>query len=418
MRDEKKELNAAINADIQRQQQRQRFEHDEETKNRAHLRATLDRQVSDLDRKAKDARMQSLTEAAELKARCTQQLCQELQTQANRKKAMKQDADDMRAQQAQRTSNSRGARQRDADELNETIRTQANQEEYRLAAQQERLRAAQANADAKEAVFMSTAFAESNAKNMYETKRQERDEKQHQMRADLHYSRREAARERQRQTMLNTLNMQLGASGGKKELERIGKEKDRDAVNTSHRLAIEADLARLRQKKQEEVELQADLVKQMKDKQAREREELDGFKPNAATNTMEVNQAFLDMSFARAKSAGSLPKSNDLMHRVDASRHLDKPCGRAEVKPWVDIASSLGIGGGTGVFGGEGHMKMKMASTGGMKRIMTKQSAMAMRDHQMQATWSEGVSGSELKSGMKNAKKRHQAQLMDKRDCY
>lgn len=286
-----------------------------------------------------------------------------------------------------------------------------------MAAQQDRLSKAQARADANEDVYNRTAGRELSMRNTHEITRQERDAKKHEIRTDLHYSRREAARERQRQNMLNTLNMQSNAADNKKELEKMGKLKDKEAVDTAVRLGLEADIERHRARRAEELQMQAELVKMMAQKQQREREERDGFKPPAATNTMEVNKAFLEQSMARASSTGALPKSKDLMHTVDAPRHLDKPCGR-EVKPWVDIAKSHGLGGVVGVFGGEGHLKLKLAATGGQQRLLTKTAGLAMRDHQMQATWSEGLTAADMKTGLKAAKARQEAQLRDKTDRF
>jgi len=417
MKDEGNEMARAVSADIARQKRRSKLEADEAAQSRANLRATLDKQKADLDRRARESRLQQLTEGAELKARTMQQLTQELQSQANRKKGLKKDADDMRREIERRAQQTNDDKLRAQEELRNTIKEQTLQDEFRLAATQDRLRAAQANSDAKEANYNRTAGAELNAKNTHELTRQDRDEKKMQMRQDLHYSRREAARERQRQNMLNTLNMQQGADRNRKELERIGKEKDKEAVDTAARLALESDMARHRQRRQEEVETQAQLVKMMAEKQARERVERDGFKPPASTNTMEVNKAFLDMSIARATCNGNF-KSSDPMHHVDAAKHLDKPMGKVEVKPWVDIAKSHGLGGVNGVFGGEGHMKLKLASTGGLKRILTKTTGLAMRDHAMQATWSEGLSDADMKTGLKAAKKRHHANMVDKTDRF
>eukprot|EP00931_Biecheleriopsis_adriatica_P117592 TRINITY_DN93095_c0_g1_i1.p1 TRINITY_DN93095_c0_g1~~TRINITY_DN93095_c0_g1_i1.p1 ORF type:complete len:573 (+),score=158.93 TRINITY_DN93095_c0_g1_i1:116-1720(+) len=418
MKDGRSDMARAVTADIERQNRVKQVQQAEAMKTRANLRASLDKQVEDLERRAKEARMESLKEGAELKARCMQQLCQELQSQANKKKAMKKDAENMQREIERRAALASNDKKAEAAELRATIKEQTLQEEFRLAAQQDRMSKAQARADASEDIYNKTAGLELSMRNTHELTRQERDVKKHELRSDLHYSRREAARERQRQNMLNTLNMQSSASGNKKELERIGKQKDKEAVDTAVRLSLEADLERARQRKAEEVQRQADLVQMMAEKQKRDREDRDGFKPPAATNTMEVSKSFLQMSMARAASAGALPKSKDLMHQVDASRHLDKPMGRAEVKPWVDIAKSHGLGGVVGVFGGEGHLKLKLAATGGTQRLLTKTAGLAVRDHQMQATWSEGLTSSDMKTGLKAARARQEAQQRDKSDRF
>eukprot|EP00931_Biecheleriopsis_adriatica_P046727 TRINITY_DN2685_c0_g1_i1.p1 TRINITY_DN2685_c0_g1~~TRINITY_DN2685_c0_g1_i1.p1 ORF type:complete len:514 (-),score=121.18 TRINITY_DN2685_c0_g1_i1:131-1672(-) len=407
MKNDKAEAVRAISADIARQSRFQEVQSKETMKTRANLRASLDKHTEDLDRRAKEARMQSLTEGAQLKARCMHQLVQELQTQANKKKALQKDAEELKREVARRAALVSGEKQREQDELRETIKHQTMQDEFRVAAQQDRLSKAQAKADVNENMYNRTAARDLSMKNTQELTRQERDVQKHEIRTDLHYSRREAARERQRQHMLNTLNMQSEDAENKRHVVRIGKQQDKEAVDTAVRLDLEADLERHRQRKVEELKMQADLVNMMAEKQKRDQGETDGYKPPAARNTMAVNDSFLEMSMARAASTGAVPKSRDLMHQVDASRYLEKPMGRAEVKPW-DTAKSPSLGGAVGVFGGESHL------TGGTKRLLTKTAGLAMRDHQMQATWSEGLTPADLKTGLKAARARQEARIRDR----
>eukprot|EP00933_Yihiella_yeosuensis_P037071 TRINITY_DN30918_c0_g1_i1.p1 TRINITY_DN30918_c0_g1~~TRINITY_DN30918_c0_g1_i1.p1 ORF type:complete len:565 (+),score=113.81 TRINITY_DN30918_c0_g1_i1:91-1785(+) len=411
---EKEELNRAIEADAERFKRETQTKWENAMKTRQALRDGLGQQVAELERRAKNSRLQDLHDGAEIKARTMQQLAAEMAAQQKRKKNMKADADQMRREVAALKKNNSDSRLQEAEELREYIRTQNLQDEYRLAAQQERLRAAQANTDKNEENYNKTAGKDLNAKLKAEVERQERDAKKNDIRAELHYGRREAARERQRQNMCQTLKVQVASDHHRKELARMADDKEKAAIDAGVRNSMEQELANRRQKRQEELANQHQLVTQMAHKQEQLRKEEN--RPNIATNTMHVSPEFMAMSLARAKSAGSLPQTGALMHQLDASRNLEKPCGRpVEVKPWVNIALDHGVGGVVGVFGGQGNLGPKLAATGGKSRIMTKASALAMRDHHMMgASWSEGLTGADMRTGLKAAKDRSKASAQDR----
>lgn len=398
---ENEDMALAISADLQRTARQKEAVAEEEHKKRAVFRQGLNEQVAEQERRAQNSRLQLLHDAAEEKARAIQHVSQELLKQAERKKVAQQNATEILQEiQARRFGNTMN-KQKENEDLLESIRQQTLQDEYRLAAQQERLKVAQASADAMEKSYKSTAGKELFMRQTQEMNRQDRDEKIYNIRHDLHYSRREEARERQKQNMVKTLDIQVAARGSRTNLVAMQKQSERDAVNASTRQHMEQELEKSRVKKAEEVENQLALVRMMAEKQDRLRKE--GVRPNPSINTMAVTDSFLAMSMARASSTGKLAHSDDLMHQVDAAKSLTKPLGRADVKPWVDITRSHGVGGLTGVFSGEGNLRAKLQATGGPGRILTKEPSPL-----------EGVSAAEMKAALKSAKERARASAADK----
>eukprot|EP00439_Symbiodinium_sp_Y106_P073749 s239_g13.t5 len=302
-------------------------------------------------------------------------------------------------------------------------------EQYRLAAQQERLKAAQRTADAKEARYFATAGRDLEERYRHESMRQDRDEKQHNLRLQLHYARREAARKKQQEKVLQGMRMQQGAADNSRELDRMGKdgfsesrhcapfpllsalslpERERDAVNDAVRRAGEAEGAKLKRQREAELALQAEHAKMMLQKQQRDKAEADWPRPRITPGcSMAIDQSFVDMTEARAKGA-TVPKSYKPMHQVDAAKDLSKPLGAPRVKPWVDLAKSYGPGGVNGVFMGDGRTKQSLMATGGCRRILTEATA--------RKTWSEGIGAEDMKAGEQAALQRHHANLLDKTD--
>eukprot|EP00913_Durusdinium_trenchii_P002650 g2453.t1 len=377
-RDEHHDLVKTITAETLKMQVRENKEKEELSQKRRKMRQNLDEQMALQEERAKEARLHDLLEGAEVKAQSMQLLYEEVEAQKKRKEDMKKRGDEMR------------------------------QEEYRQAMKLERLRAHQARSDAREAHYFETAGRELDLRNSQEAERQDRDERQHNLRLDLHYSRREAARKQQLDKVLGEMRQQLGASDDQRGLDRLRQEKERHALSSAARIAAETDLQKHRQKRTAELEMQAELAKMMMEKQQREKDGLDGPKSRiTALCSMAIDQAFVDMTIARA-SGKAVPKSDKPMHQVDASKDLSKPLGKPRIKPWVDIAKSHGPGGVVGVFGGDGRVHQSLMATGGARRILT--------DAAARKTWSEGISADKMKEGQKAAEQRHLAQLHDKSD--
>ncbi|OLP90248.1 Kynurenine 3-monooxygenase [Symbiodinium microadriaticum] len=395
-----------VTADSFNKQRRTQMEKDNEHEKRMAMRKGLDEQMALIEERAKEARLQDLMEGAEIKARSIQLLCEDLDAQKKRREELKKHGNETLEAIARRATNNSNEKQMEKDELNARMREQLLQEQYRLAAQQERLKAAQRTADAKEARYFATAGRDLEERYQHESMRQDRDEKQHNLRLQLHYARREAARKKQQEKVLQGMRMQQGAADNSRELDRMGKERERDAVNDAVRRAGEAEGAKLQRQREAELALQAEHAKMMLQKQQREKAEADWPRPRITPGcSMAIDQSFVDMTAARAKGA-TVPKSYKPMHQVDAAKDLSKPLGAPRIKPWVDLAKSYGPGGVNGVFMGDGRTKQSLMATGGCRRILTEATA--------RKTWSEGIGAEDMKAGEQAALQRHHANLLDK----
>ncbi|CAE7694254.1 unnamed protein product [Symbiodinium sp. CCMP2456] len=395
-----------VTADSFNKQRRTQMEKDNEYEKRMAMRKGLDEQMALIEQRAKEARLQDLMEGAEIKARSIQLLCEDLDAQKKRREELKKHGNETLEAIARRATNNSNEKQMEKDELNARMREQLLQEQYRLAAQQERLKAAQRTADAKEARYFATAGRDLEERYQHESMRQDRDEKQYNLRLQLHYARRDAARKKQQEKVLQGMRMQQGAADNSRELDRMGKERERDAVNDAVRRAGEAEGAKLRRQREAELALQAEHAKMMLLKQQREKAQADWPRPRITPGcSMAIDQSFVDMTEARAKGA-TVPKSYKPMHQVDAAKDLSKPLGAPRVKPWVDLAKSYGPGGVNGVFMGDGRTKQSLMATGGCRRILTEAAA--------GKTWSEGIGAEDMKAGEQAALQRHHANLLDK----
>jgi len=407
-RDESLDMAKTIAAETLKMQNRENREKEELHQKRLRNRQNLDEQMALLEERAKESRLQDLLDGAETKARSMQLLYEEMENQKKRREDLKKRGDEMREEVARRAVQKSDSKQQDRDDMIAKMRSDDLQEEQRQRLKRERLDAFRSRADAREANYMAMAGREMELRNTQEAERQDRDEKQHNLRLDLHYSRRDRARKEQQDRVLGDMRMQLGAADDTRELVRLRQEHEKHAANTAARTAAETDLQKSRHHRKLELQMQAELAKMMMEKQSRERGTLDGPKSRiTALCSMAVDQSFVEMTKARAEGS-ALPKSNKAMHQLDASKDLSKPLGKPRVKPWVDIAKSHGPGGVVGVFGGDGRVHQSLMATGGSKRILTKDAA--------RKTWSEGISTDKMREGEKVAEQRHSAKMLDKTD--
>merc|ERR1712060_898931 len=151
----------------------------------------------------------------------------------------------------------------------------------------------------------------------------------HNMLMDMHYSRREVARERQRQKMVRTLDRQMGQAEKTRQLTNISKSAERDLVNESTRKSLEQDLQRMNAKKKEELELQSTLIAMMHEKQQRSKSE--GYRAPAAASTMKMTPSLMATGgLSSPAKGGAKSSSHDLTSNLHAAKHLTKPCGRPE----------------------------------------------------------------------------------------
>merc|ERR1712013_52283 len=221
----------------------------------------------------------------------------------------------------------RAQRIKDNNHERQLIQDSLDRAENREAAAQMRLAKAQAHLDAAADMFNKAAGKADRDREHAEVSRIERDEKKHTLRTDAYYLQRDRARERQRQNMIGELDRQTAANGQRLVMEQARKKAERDAIQESTRRAMDADLAKAAQKKAEEVQLQQDLRVMMAEKE--QREGAAGIVRPPANSTMKMN----------LRSGNQA----DLSSRVDASRHISKPLGRAERGGSVPLDASPGV---------------------------------------------------------------------------
>jgi len=241
-RAESHDMAKTIAAETLKMHTREIREKEELHQKRLKNRQNLDEQMALLEERAKESRLQDLLEGAETKARSMQLLYEEMETQKKRKEDLKKRGDEMRQEVARRQVEKSDNKKQDRDDMIAKMRNDDLQEERRQAAKREWLRQFRATTDAREANYMAIAGRDMDLRNTQEAERQDRDEKHHNLRLDLHYSRRAAARKEQQDRVLGDMRMQLGAADDTRELDRLRQERERHAANHAARTAAETEL--------------------------------------------------------------------------------------------------------------------------------------------------------------------------------
>lgn len=400
--------------------------------------AALDEQTAHLAKRSRENQLREVQEAAELKVRNARQLCHEMVQRDRQKKAMHKQHMEQLAAVEQRNAERRAERQRDNEEFRTGVQEALLQDEYCLVATNHRLKAAQAMQDMNTKIWAETTGKTEERKQRKIEEQLDADEKMHTHRMDMHYSRREAARERQRQNFVTGLNAQMDSRGTDKDLKRLRQEAEKHALQANIRGALTKELQAHRQHRSQESALQADLIAQMAEKHEREKRE--GIVRPIALNTM---------------ASGSFSKSMpDLSRSMDASKFVAKPLGRAEsltpnhgrkdwlavsplitasngaraqvpmhfgpekwrkgmstdnTKPALEIDRSGGMGGVMGCLASIGEAGMALHATGGANRILTQTSALAAQDKAYDTAWHKGLSNRDLKAAQKTAAAREKA---------
>lgn len=399
--------------------------------------AALDEQTAHLAKRSHENKLREVQEAAELKVRNARQLCHEMVQRDRQKRAMhKQHVEQIEAVE-QRNAERRAERQRDNEDFRVGVQEALLQDEYALVATNQRLKAAQAMQDTSCKVWTDTVGKTEEAKRQRFERQLDDDEKMHIHRMDMHYSRREAARERQRQNFVQGLNAQMDSRCTDKDLKKVRQEAEKHALQANIRGALQKELQAHRHHRSQESALQKDLVAQMAEKHEREKRE--GVARPIALNTM---------------ASGSFSKSMpDLSRSLEASKFVAKPLGRAEsspncgrkdwlavspmikaqngapaqvpmhfgpekwkkgmstdnTRPALEIDRTAGLGGVMGCLSSIGEAGMALQATGGSNRLLAQSSAIAQQDKILEAAWHRGLSGRDLKAAQKTASAREKA---------
>jgi len=278
-----------------------------------------------------------------------------------------------------------------------------------------RIRKAKEHQELSYGHYANTAGKVGGEKKRREERRLDRDEKHHNSRVDMHYAQREAARERQKMRMREELDHQVAAKEKQNSTKYLQTDHELKMVTEAGRQAMAADLVAMHSKKAQELANQAALIAQMHASQQHKQQNDDGHHARKAERrTMDITPGLL--AVADSWHTGKPATTGHLEQSMDASKHLSKPCGRPEEKPWVNISKSLGLGAG-GVFGGDGSQRSFFMSTGGPDRAAAlAQKAMEniKRDQEMKGKWYDKVTAADIKQAKKAAKQRHAVSCADR----
>jgi len=411
--DEQRELAQANSTDAQRVMQSQSLERGAVEESRKVVRAALDGQCQEARRREEQNRAREMHEAAEMKLRTVKALCEELDEQGRRRQAAQREAQDSMKQLEAKRRAQEAERRREAQETRRLVQEQALRGEYQLAAQQERLKAAQVRQDEGYRRFSESTARAEEARRQDEEGRLDRGVAVQQSLVDLHYSRRDAARERQRGRMVEALGRQVEAQKRSRSLVDLQKQADLEAVNESAKRSFEQELQRYHGKRRDELQLQRDLVEMMAKKQQHAKSE--GCKPAPSAATMQVTPA--QLADARTRASSGMEKaasSPDLSQRVDASKYLAKPCGRPEERPQFSVEASEGRQGTGSASGVNGNARAGASAARVQGRVLSQTASLASRDREISVPWHKGLTVADMKTGRQAAAKRGAAAASDK----
>lgn len=381
----------------------------------------IDEQLNEYARRAHEQRLREAQEAAEMKLRTSQALCEELAAQGRRKKAAQETLQKAIAENEANRIAKRQQRIRDHEAERRLVQESLTQGEMRNTALQMRVQESQDEQDKLADLYQRTAGKSIRDRNQAESDRQDRDEKKHMLRTDAYLTQREKARERQRQNMIDELNRQKLANQNRNMMDKLQKQAEKDAVHAAAARSLDQESSKAQQKKAEEVRLQQELRIMMAEKEQREFDE--GYRRPAAVSTMK-------MSMQRSGSV-------DVSSKLDAARYISKPLGRAEragesVVP-LDVSSSAirritkyrsfkgdvplssVLGGVVGTLGGGGGaVHSALMATGGA--FLPRTTGLAAQERKLGSAWYEGLRPEDLAVGRKKARAREAATIGGNRD--
>lgn len=386
-RDFDKEV-ATMTADVANFNAAEKRRKDQDTANRRTMREGLDQQSQEIALRHRDQRLQEAREFNELKLRSAQQLCIEMEQHDKRKAMLKQNENEIREHIAQNARNRKESRDDEVALFRQMQREQTLQDVNRMAAQQGFLEEKQAQIKASSDMYERTAGARNRARDNAEVKRQDDDERRHNLRMDTFYQRREDARERQRLQCVKGMKEQIAEVERKREEARNQRDTDGQDLAEKARIHAEAELKKQKDKRQQEKEIAQHHLDQIAEKQRREKE----------AGTWGVNYGFrpaLSVSTMLPRESTEPDRSN----RVDAPRFVTKPLGRSEI--WISDPAEVGPVESRPVDKAPPAARIQ----DGYLHTSTN-AALKDRTHRMTAKWHEGLSKEDIKRGLANARRR------------
>jgi hypothetical protein len=382
----------------------------------------LDQQLAQNAQLNQESRAREKKAELERQHRLMQQLTEDMVEQERKRKTLRKVNEQVkRAMDAK----ARGAKERhsamlrEGEDFKRALEREAQNHADRLVADKERMKAMSAQLDYRQKVA-APFFEEERQRKEREIARWDKDAQLHTQRLDQHYARRESARVRLNHGMSQTLDHQMDFTQKQKEMGQLEKRADLHAVNQSTRAHLEHELETVQKKKVAQKTLQHALLQQIVEKSNRPRSSGPHAKMPPNLKTMAPTSSMLAIATSPAPTLGTgfgaKAGTDELHQRLDASKHLTKPLGRPMERPssQVDLHRSTGFGGVVGCFGGEGAFRPAFAATKGATQQLASHTHIARRDKNLRATWSQGLSKDELRSGLRAAAQRGAAFAADK----
>lgn len=418
---EKQDLQSLLREDNVRHEKDQLRIKEEALKANAAIKLDLDNQSHEYGKRAHEQRLREAQEAAEMKLRTTQALCEEIAAQGRRKNAARETLQKAMAEDEAKRIAKRQQKIRDNEAERRLIKDALLQDEMRQTATNNRIAEAMDEQDKLAQLYERTAGKANRDKNQAECDRQDRDEKKHMLRTDAYLAQRERARERQRQNMIDGLDRQKLANQNRNTMDKLQKQAEKDAIQAASQQSLDKEAMKAQHKRAEEIRLQQELRAMMVEKEQREANE--GYRKPPSLSTMR-------MSLQRSGSA-------DVSSKLDAARYCSKPLGRAEragesvvpldaspttirrltkdrsFKGEVPVSSVLGGVVGT-LGGGGGAVHSALMATGGA--YLPRTTGLAVQERKLASSWYEGLRPEDIAAGRKKARERHAALSSANRD--
>merc|ERR1711865_556005 len=370
---------------------------------------------ADLSRRAHENRVREAQEAAEVKMRTVQQMCEELAEGNRKKKQASLDLQQGMLNAGAKAIEAKAAKVQADEKMRIEIRQALMQDEYRAQATQQRVADAQNHGAACVAVYERTTGKANREKEAAEILRMENDEKKHLMRTDAFY----AQREKERQNFVSELDRQMAAVNQKAENVRLTKQVDREAIQAASKRSLDQELDKAKAKRAEEMQLQQELRIMMAEKEIRDSKE--GYSKPASMSTMNIGMSL---------NGNACNKISDLHKSMEASRYIGKPMGREDktgeqrmvpldaspatirkltkdrYKGEIPISSVLGGVVGT-LGGGGGGIQTALMAMGGP--FLPRTTGLAVQDRKLGSAWYENVHPERIEAGRREAGRRERA---------
>eukprot|EP00747_Dinoflagellata_sp_TGD_P165420 gnl/TRDRNA2_/TRDRNA2_186661_c0_seq1.p1 gnl/TRDRNA2_/TRDRNA2_186661_c0~~gnl/TRDRNA2_/TRDRNA2_186661_c0_seq1.p1 ORF type:complete len:552 (-),score=135.68 gnl/TRDRNA2_/TRDRNA2_186661_c0_seq1:124-1779(-) len=280
-------------------------------------KALLDEQTADQAVRAKEARLEELQYAANVRAESLRNLKEEIQKEEDRKRTRREHFRQGQQMQAKKKADTAQEKADLAEYLRQKCIDDDIQADMLATAKMQASQKFAKEEQARINTFMRTAGSAELSKTLTTNNREQKDEEDYQNRWNTVLFKREAGRARQRAQMIKGLNDQMDASRAREEKAHLEMQAYMDEMGRTLKQMDEAESTKMRNLKNQAVGCQTINLQMMLEKEMKEQKE--GYRRPIPLATMSQ----LNCTFPRSSG-------KDITQRVDAARFSSKPMGRAE----------------------------------------------------------------------------------------